>query len=94
MKKAKAKKSEVSEAPVGKPVEGPSLIDHDDPNRELKDYELDNHMNDILRAETVKSNPNIMKQLTPHMEKKMGQMKKITSMDELKRVAKQKSMEE
>lgn len=93
MKKGK-KKSEKVEHSSGSPVPAPSMIDHDDPERELKDYELDNHMNDILRAESVKANPHIMKQLAPHMEKKVGQIKKITSLDELKSVAKAKSLED
>lgn len=60
----------------------------------LQDHELDMHHDTLMKAEAIKGNPHIMKQLKPHMEKKMGHMKKITSMDELKKVAKEKSMDE
>lgn len=89
MKKKKSKEVE----PPARPIEGPKVEGMDD-DKVPDEHELDMHMNDILRAEGVKANHKIMKHLKPHMEKKMEQMKKITSIDELKRVAKQKSMED
>jgi hypothetical protein len=57
------------------------------------DAELDMHYKTLMDAEAVKGNPHIMKHLTPHMEKKMGHMKKITNLDQLKEHVKQKRME-
>ena len=91
MKKSK-KKSE-AEPVVSQPssLEGPRVIDEDKPPEE---HTLDMHMNDLLRAESVRANSKIMKYLKPHMEKKMGEIKKITSLDELKSVVKAKALEE
>jgi hypothetical protein len=63
------------------------------PHKELSEHELDMHHRTLMDAEAVKGNPHIMKQLQPHMEKKMGHLKKIMTMDDLKAVAKKKSME-
>ena len=56
------------------------------------EHELDMHYKTLMDAEAVKGNPHIMKHLTPHMEKKMGHMKKITSLEGLKEHVKQKRM--
>jgi hypothetical protein len=66
-------------------------MEHAEPPSE---HELDMHYETLMKAEAVKGNGNIMKHLGPHMEKKKGHIKKITSIAELKRVAKQKAMEE
>lgn len=59
------------------------------------DHELDMHYETMMKAEHIKNDPHIMKHLKPHMEKKMGHMKKImggekiTSIDGLKKKAKE-----
>lgn len=62
-------------------------------HKELDEHELDMHHRTLMDAEAVKGNAHIMKQLKPHMEKKMGHLKKIMTLDDLKEVAKKKSME-
>ncbi len=59
----------------------------------LADSVLDSHHDTLLKAEAIKNNPHIMKQLKPHIEKKMGMTQKILSIDQLKKVSKQKNME-
>jgi len=59
----------------------------------LSEHELDMHHDTLMKAEAVKGNPHIMKQLKPHMAKKMGHMQKITSLDALKEHVKQKRMD-
>ena len=52
--------------------------------KELPEHELDAHHKTLMDAEAIKGNPHIMKQLTPHMMKKAGHMKKIMSIQGLK----------
>lgn len=60
----------------------------------LHENVLDSHHDTLMKADAIKGNPHIMKQLKPHMEKKMGHMKKILSIDGLKAAAKEKMKEE
>lgn len=100
MKKHKASKGDkystnvdatAAEAVASKKLEGPRVEGVEDDGEKLSDHELDMHHDCLMKAEAVKGNPNIMKQLGPHMEKKMGHMQKITSIAGLK--AKAKAME-
>ena len=56
-------------------------------------HELDRHMSTLVDAEKIKADPNMMKHLRPHMEKHQQAMHKITSLDQLKAVAKKKQSE-
>lgn len=73
--------------------EAPADHESGDEKEAPSEHELDMHYDSLMKAEAVKGNPHIMKHLKPHMEKKAGHIKKITSIDELKKVVKQKSME-
>ncbi len=60
---------------------------------QLAESVLDSHHDTLMKAEAIKGNPHIMKQLKPHIEKKMGVTQKILSIDQLKKVSKQKNLE-
>jgi hypothetical protein len=77
----------------GSPEEEMSEPKSEEMKEPLSEHELDMHHDTLMKAEAIKGNPHIMKQLKPHMVKKMGHMKKITSLEDLKMVAKKKMME-
>ena len=56
-------------------------------------HELDRNMSTLVDAEKIKADPKMMKHLRPHMEKHQAAMHKITSLDQLKMVAKKKQSE-
>lgn len=66
----------------------------------MSEHELEMHHDTLMKAEHIKSQPHVMKQLKPIMEKKMGHMKslmsegyggeKIDSIEKLKHAAKKK----
>lgn len=83
----------------GSPAEEMSESHAEEMKEAPSEHELDMHHDTLMKAESIKSNPHIMKHLEPHMAKKMGHMQKlgiqapagkITSVDGLK--AKAKSM--
>lgn len=46
------------------------------------EHELDMHHKTLMDAESIRGDAHIMKHLKPHMEKKMGHMKKVMGMKE------------
>lgn len=75
----------------------PSSVSHDSSpdstSHELHENVLDSHHETLMKADAIRGNDHIMKQLKPHMEKKMGAMQKILSIDGLKKAAKKKQLE-
>lgn len=57
---------------------------------EPKDYEIESAANHLMEAEKVKANPKLMKHVAMHLAGKKEAIKKITSLKELKAIAKEK----
>jgi len=64
-----------------------------DKSKKIDDYEVKHACETLIEAEMIKKNAPLMKLVKPKLAAKMGALKKITSIDELKAVAKEK-MEE
>ena len=62
-------------------------------SKELHDYEIANHIETLHKAEKLKGDEKMMKMLQPHIEKHKAAANKITSIAQLKAVAKQKISE-
>ena len=62
-------------------------------DKKYDDYEIKHACETLIEAEMIKKNAKLMALVKPKLDEKMGAMKKITSIDGLKKVAKQKSME-
>lgn len=60
---------------------------------EYEKHELDRHMNTMIDAEKIKGDAKLMKHLAPHMEKHKAAVHKITSLTDLRAVAKKKIAE-
>lgn len=72
-------------------------MEYDD-DKEKKDgkyeeYEIKRACETLIEAEMIKKNSSLMKALKPKLDEKMGALKKITSIDELKDAARKKSVE-
>jgi hypothetical protein len=91
----KAKKDGAEKYAEGSPqhekLEGPKVegMEHDSGQEPPDEYALDNAHKTLMDAENIKGNHHMMKHLKPHMEKKMGAMKKIMSIADLKKAAKE-----
>ena len=71
-----------------------STMENEEPGEAMPDkHTLDRHMSTLVDAEKIKGDPMMMKHLGPHMEKHQKAMSKITSLDQLKQVAKKKIAE-
>ncbi len=57
-------------------------------------YEIESAANHLMEAEKVKANPKLMKHVAYHLSQKQQAMKKISSLKELKAVAKKKIAKE
>jgi hypothetical protein len=71
-----------------------SKEEKDGKDKKYDEYEINHACDTLVEAEMIKKNGKLMKLVQPKLDEKMGALKKITSIDELKDVAKQKSMEE
>jgi hypothetical protein len=48
----------------------------------------------VVRAEEIKADRALMKELEPYLEEKMKRIKKVLSLDEIRKLASEKSLEE
>lgn len=64
-----------------------------DGGEELHQHEIDRHVNTLHEAEKIKGDSGLMKKLAPHIEKHKSSAGKITSLSQLKAVAKKKMQE-
>ena len=61
--------------------------------KEYGEYECKHACDCLIEAEMIKKNPKLMAKVQPMLDDKMGALQKITSMSDLKKVAKKKLAE-
>lgn len=66
---------------------------NEDTSKGLEKYEIENHIRTLHDAEKIKGDEALMKELRPHIEKHKASAGKITSIEQLKAVAKKKIAE-